>query len=458
MYPLEKKLSAFKAKLMIFWVWVHSIIISLPLFFTYDVKTMGNGKEVCKEKWQNDTQAQAYFIAHFLLTILGPVLVTCCAYIFVWRAFRLSQRRINVMNTLKRPKTAPFIPYASKTEVRLLKMLFIMVFCYLIFWAPFVVFRFMYFFGTKSAISPHFAMTATWITKLQPVTDPLIYGYLNRNFRQSLNEIVNNCPCSCTFWTTAEQTVTDKLTVVNTKSDPEAQKHRQRRSNTGTDNSSPKDIGAHKIKAYSISADYHIRANVDIKKYEFTQKRQSGNQQTTGAGGNANGPSMSFMEVRSPSPLGIRPISHPKNIRRIMAPMKPTHKNSVPSVLEAATPLVLHTCLPNLQSCGNEPDIGLTTPIKPPTPLTTVNEGHVAKVSETSFTDFKKPGLYPEESEMNRNISGRSILPPLPTRIKETEVVKKRHRKKKPSYRWLKDRKVQKERKRFNKINLDNPD
>ncbi len=97
------------------------------------------------------------------------------------------------MNTLKRPKTASYLPYASKTEIRLLKMLFFMVFCFIVLWTPYVVQWFLKDFKQDLVLSEYFILTSQWFCRIQPVLDPVIYGYLNKQFRKSLCDMLRVC-------------------------------------------------------------------------------------------------------------------------------------------------------------------------------------------------------------------------------------------------------------------------
>lgn len=182
---------------MIIYTWFHSAVISLPRLFICKVYEIRPHQSVCDEQWDTLQQGQAYLVCYTLFTIFLPLLISCMAYVLVWRAFRISQRKVTVMNVLKRPKSASYVPYASKTEIRLLKMLFLMVFCFVILWAPQVVYLFIRYFDSDRVLSEYFVYVALWVCKIQPVVDPIIYGYLNKHFRRSMRELVHHCSVQC---------------------------------------------------------------------------------------------------------------------------------------------------------------------------------------------------------------------------------------------------------------------
>ena len=188
-----------KGQLMICYVWTHAIAICIPRLFVFAARENIYGHTICDQFWTYPSQSQAYLLSYSILTILGPLLVTCMAYYLVWRAFRTSQRKVNDMTTLRRPKTLSRMPYASKTEIRLLKTLLLMVSCFVLLWTPYLVYLFISQFSRSSfaSTSVYFILTSTWIRKFQPVLDPLIYGYLNKQFRQTFFEMLDHCATSC---------------------------------------------------------------------------------------------------------------------------------------------------------------------------------------------------------------------------------------------------------------------
>ncbi|XP_077865746.1 uncharacterized protein LOC100373023 [Saccoglossus kowalevskii] len=94
-YPLEKKITSLKGKLMIVFIWVHSVLICLPCLFVYDVvKIPGTERSVCVDVWNARFQQKIYLGLWISFTVFIPLAITCLAYCFVWRAFRLSQRRV----------------------------------------------------------------------------------------------------------------------------------------------------------------------------------------------------------------------------------------------------------------------------------------------------------------------------------------------------------------------------
>ncbi|XP_078000660.1 putative G-protein coupled receptor 176 [Glandiceps talaboti] len=197
-YPLEKRMTLFKTKLMISYIWIHAVVICLPNLFVYEVtKIPKTDTLICIDIWKSRLQRRIYLILYATLTLFIPLTITCLAYCFVWRAFRLSQRRVNVIKSLKRPKTAMHMPYASKTEMKLLKMLFVMVSVFLLCWGPNVVVVFYLTFLPSVPITQYAILTVQWVTRLNAVLNPIIYGYLNKYFRQGFNDLLRTCPFTC---------------------------------------------------------------------------------------------------------------------------------------------------------------------------------------------------------------------------------------------------------------------
>ena len=183
---------------MVFYVWFHATIICLPSIFVNRVITSSDGKHYCREQWDTLLEARVYLGCYTTFTIICPLIVTSLAYCFVWRAFRSSQMKVNNMAVARKAKQTSYLPYTSKTEMRLLKMLFFMVFCFVTLWAPYVIHRFLTYMRHTQPQSDYLILTAYWICKVQPVLDPLIYGYLNKQFKTSLFDMCRICSFQCT--------------------------------------------------------------------------------------------------------------------------------------------------------------------------------------------------------------------------------------------------------------------
>nr|XP_006817066.1 PREDICTED: probable G-protein coupled receptor 176-like [Saccoglossus kowalevskii] len=83
------------------------------------------------------------------------------------------------------------------TEMKLLKMLFVMVSVFLVCWGPYVAVIFYLTFASTASISQYAVLTVSWVTRLNAVINPVIYGYLNKHFRQGFYDLLRSCPCKC---------------------------------------------------------------------------------------------------------------------------------------------------------------------------------------------------------------------------------------------------------------------
>lgn len=194
-YPLERKLSLFKGAMMVAYTWTHAVLISLPKLFVAGVSPVTS----CVEQWPSRQQAQIYLVIYMSLTIFAPLLLTCVAYYLVWRGFRSSHRRVNIKGSSGPRRNKPGsanMAQAAVRERRLMHTLLLMVTCFVALWAARVVSLFMRFFST-AALSEYFVLTAFWISKIEPVVDPIIYGYLNKHFRKHLRELIRVCSIHC---------------------------------------------------------------------------------------------------------------------------------------------------------------------------------------------------------------------------------------------------------------------
>ena len=196
-YPFQRKITIFKGRIIIFYIWLHSVVICLPTVFVYRITDTPSRAHVCLDVWNHASQGKIYVICYALLTVFIPLFLTCLAYCIVWRTFRRSHRRVHVLNDIVRPTNPTYTLNSSKTEIKLLKMLFIMVFGFVLFQAPAVALQFLRYFGAVHTYSETLNLTAAWLSSVECVFDPFVYGYLNKHFRQGLFELLLHCPCHC---------------------------------------------------------------------------------------------------------------------------------------------------------------------------------------------------------------------------------------------------------------------
>ena len=83
-------------------------------------------------------------------------------------------------------------------EVRITKMLFMVVFAFFICWTPFIIASILYALNAVSEELPLITL-GIMIACLNSVINPIIYAAMNKNFRESFKQLLNFADkCGCT--------------------------------------------------------------------------------------------------------------------------------------------------------------------------------------------------------------------------------------------------------------------
>lgn len=180
-YPTRPGLQTMGALITMFFIWVTAFALASPLYIFRNLKTHSIGLigmdslSFCIEDWPIDNGRAIYSLFSLIFQYLLPVLVVVIAHVQIHRRLRGRRR-----TTRKTPA-----------------ILIAIAVTYVISWLPLNVFNLVadfsdnYFLDEKTmtvtyAICHMFGMSSA-------VSNPLLYGWLNDNFRKEFEEILCCC-------------------------------------------------------------------------------------------------------------------------------------------------------------------------------------------------------------------------------------------------------------------------
>lgn len=183
--PLQAMKTWLRPKVLISAGWIYGGSIFLPTFYFADTEDIQSGNETfwyCRTIPNNTT---AGFIYLLFLSIFGfgiQLITIIVLYSRVGKAVWSRERKISRSGTLSRATSESL----DKTRKRVTKMLLIVVICFLLCWAPFVIYT--GFIERSVAPFPNPADTVRVITYgfglLNSVCNPFIYFFNSPNFRK----------------------------------------------------------------------------------------------------------------------------------------------------------------------------------------------------------------------------------------------------------------------------------
>lgn len=180
-YPTRPGLQTMGALITMFFIWVTAFTLASPLYIFRNLKTHKLGLigmdslSFCIEDWPIKNGRAIYSLFSLIFQYLLPVLVVVLAHVQIHRRLRGRRR-----TTRKTP--AILIAIAAT---------------YVISWLPLNVFNIVADFSTEPFLDEK-CMTITYAVchmfgMSSAVSNPLLYGWLNDNFRKEFEEILCCC-------------------------------------------------------------------------------------------------------------------------------------------------------------------------------------------------------------------------------------------------------------------------
>ncbi|XP_023334629.1 neuropeptide F receptor [Eurytemora carolleeae] len=203
----EVQISILQAGFLSLFSFLLSVILSLPVFFftKLEVKLNFVSKEelsYCYEDWSSTTVRLSYTVTCFTCQYLIPSIIVGFAYYRIFKMLQLSgftqaQQNLehSVSHTHRRARQQ-----ARRKRINILLLLVTLVF--FICWTPLNIFNIILnFLPAQKTLTHEYALVIIFsgvhLTAMATVcANPILYGFLNENFKQSLLDIFSKIPFS----------------------------------------------------------------------------------------------------------------------------------------------------------------------------------------------------------------------------------------------------------------------
>ncbi|XP_033127453.1 cholecystokinin receptor-like [Anneissia japonica] len=166
-----------RAVVIITLAWVVSIIVN-----SFSLSVTRNVGGTCKDVWPGEIFQKFIGLIIFLLTYLLPLIIMIVAYATMFYVLRKQDRRFRRDGVLGQINEYSY----CKAKRNVAESLFLIVLAFTICWAPdqisFLAQNMANFDYVNSSVYPYFVLLAF----CHPITDPMIYVYKNRQFRNAI--------------------------------------------------------------------------------------------------------------------------------------------------------------------------------------------------------------------------------------------------------------------------------
>ena len=187
-------------------VWLTSLLLSIPPLFGWAEYRYIPGKSYCFVFWPSDV-----YYMYFMLTIcfFGPLMSICVSYFNILKFTRESKRRVKTVNqhinntheeTLTEQENDVSVVdekykrrfRMTREEIKITNTLLIVVACFMVCWAPFVVTMFLDVYFPRP-LPRVFDIATLLLGYANSMCNPIVYGIRNQNFRRELVSFLRSC-------------------------------------------------------------------------------------------------------------------------------------------------------------------------------------------------------------------------------------------------------------------------
>jgi hypothetical protein len=172
-----------KVNVLIVITWLLSTTLSVPsVLIKADTSSLSRAADVCLQVWRGSAKTKQFE------TIKGLVFVLVFSMIafFYYRIARVLWKRKIPGNQTSENQEA-----AQRARKKVVKLLLIVLFCFLGCWAPFMLYRLLKMILSDRGINPPEAVyTGTTVLAMtNSAMNPILYALFNRNFRFAFKNI-----------------------------------------------------------------------------------------------------------------------------------------------------------------------------------------------------------------------------------------------------------------------------
>lgn len=185
LYPLERKISDARSRDLVIYIWVHAVVVSIPVFAVTNVTDV-YVTSLCSDDHAHSLGHMVYVLVYNVTTVILPLILVFLFMLLIRRALSASQKKKVIIAALRTPQNSISIPYVSQREAELHAALLAVVLAFSACSAPYGA---LVIYHTTLAdieeLPVSLYLTAIWLPKVSLLTNPLLFLTVNRSARQS---------------------------------------------------------------------------------------------------------------------------------------------------------------------------------------------------------------------------------------------------------------------------------
>ncbi|XP_061668899.1 G-protein coupled receptor 176 [Syngnathoides biaculeatus] len=191
LYPLERKISDARSRDLVIYIWVHGVVVSLPVFAVTNVTDVYVTSS-CSEDHAQSLGHTLYVSIYNITTVILPLALVFFFMLLIRRALSASQKKKVIIAALRTPQNSISIPYVSRREAELHASLLAIVLAFSACSAPYgalVIYRTL--LVEPKDLPASLYLTALWLPKVSLLTNPLLFLTVNHSVRHICLELLS---------------------------------------------------------------------------------------------------------------------------------------------------------------------------------------------------------------------------------------------------------------------------
>uniref|UniRef100_A0A3P8VJT6 Opsin 4b n=1 Tax=Cynoglossus semilaevis TaxID=244447 RepID=A0A3P8VJT6_CYNSE len=171
-------------------VWLYSLGWSLPPLFGWSAYVPEGLMTSCTWNYMSFTpSARSYTMLLFTFVFFIPLFIIILCYCSIFRAIRDTTRAITKINSGGTRDSAKKI-HKMKSEWKMAKIALIVIFFFVISWAPYSCVALTAFAGYGDILTPYMNTVPAVIAKASAIHNPIIYAITHPKYRSALSRYI----------------------------------------------------------------------------------------------------------------------------------------------------------------------------------------------------------------------------------------------------------------------------
>lgn len=202
MYPVECRYicTMSQTKRIIVLTWLGSIILAMPVLWVQILMEVGDNEHRaywCTRDWSNELGWKTYELYMLLIILIIPLIIMTYSYTHICRRLWsvMHNRKSEFPLSLQQPTV--YLDASANKMSQVIRMLIVVVIIFVLCWTPILVINVLTAFkviptlnyGHLKAIKTTFHL----FSYANSCVNPIIYGFMSRNFRASFKAALVKC-------------------------------------------------------------------------------------------------------------------------------------------------------------------------------------------------------------------------------------------------------------------------